>query len=115
MRGAVSPWVRELLALSVFRQPLLGQGRAQDGVTEVLQLLAGVGEDRQTDHPGGPRPVAWRHARAVCATLARVTHTARGDSTVKRLEIFWTAPGGHPVGTRPLDLEGERASRGKSA
>ncbi len=27
-------------------------------------------------------------------------------------EIFWTVPGGTPVGTRPLDLEGELARRG---
>jgi catechol-2,3-dioxygenase len=27
-------------------------------------------------------------------------------------EIFWTVPGGTPVGTRPLDLEGELAKRG---
>jgi catechol-2,3-dioxygenase len=27
-------------------------------------------------------------------------------------EIFWTVPGGQPVGTRPLDLEGELARRG---
>jgi catechol-2,3-dioxygenase len=27
-------------------------------------------------------------------------------------EIFWTVPGGRPVGTRPLDLEGELARRG---
>jgi catechol-2,3-dioxygenase len=27
-------------------------------------------------------------------------------------EIFWMVPGGQPVGTRPLDLEGELARRG---
>ena len=27
-------------------------------------------------------------------------------------EVFWTVPGGAPVGTRPLDLEGELAKRG---
>ena len=27
-------------------------------------------------------------------------------------EIFWTVPGGHAVGTRPLDLEGELHRRG---
>ncbi len=27
-------------------------------------------------------------------------------------EIFWTVPDGTPVGTRPLDLEGELARRG---
>ena len=27
-------------------------------------------------------------------------------------ELFWTVPGGTPVGTRPLDLEGELARRG---
>ncbi len=27
-------------------------------------------------------------------------------------EIFWTVPGGEPVRTRPLDLEGELARRG---
>jgi catechol-2,3-dioxygenase len=27
-------------------------------------------------------------------------------------EIFWTVPDGQPVGTRPLDLEGELARRG---
>jgi catechol-2,3-dioxygenase len=30
-------------------------------------------------------------------------------------EIFWTVPGGKPVGTRPLDLEGELARRGLPA
>jgi catechol-2,3-dioxygenase len=30
-------------------------------------------------------------------------------------EIFWTVPGGTPVGTRPLDLEGELARRGLGA
>jgi catechol-2,3-dioxygenase len=27
-------------------------------------------------------------------------------------ELFWSVPGGTPVGTRPLDLEGELARRG---
>jgi catechol-2,3-dioxygenase len=27
-------------------------------------------------------------------------------------EIFWTVPGGVPIGTKPLDLEGELARRG---
>jgi catechol-2,3-dioxygenase len=27
-------------------------------------------------------------------------------------EVFWTVPGGHPVGTRPLDLGAELARRG---
>jgi len=27
-------------------------------------------------------------------------------------EVFWTVPGGHPVGTRPLDLPAELARRG---
>ena len=27
-------------------------------------------------------------------------------------EVFWTVPGGRPVGTRALDLEGELARRG---
>jgi catechol-2,3-dioxygenase len=30
-------------------------------------------------------------------------------------EIFWTVPDGAPVGTRPLDLEGELARRGLPA
>jgi catechol-2,3-dioxygenase len=30
-------------------------------------------------------------------------------------ELFWTVPGGTPVGTRPLDLEGELARRGLAA
>jgi catechol-2,3-dioxygenase len=29
-------------------------------------------------------------------------------------ELFWTVPGGTPVGTRPLDLEREMAKRGVS-
>jgi catechol-2,3-dioxygenase len=29
-------------------------------------------------------------------------------------EIFWTVPGGQPIGTRPLDLDGELARRGVS-
>jgi catechol-2,3-dioxygenase len=29
-------------------------------------------------------------------------------------EIFWTVPGGVPVGTRPLDLDGELTRRGLS-
>jgi len=28
------------------------------------------------------------------------------------LEVFWTVPDGTPIGTRPLDLEGELARRG---
>jgi catechol-2,3-dioxygenase len=27
-------------------------------------------------------------------------------------EVFWTVPGGKPIGTRPLDLEGELTRRG---
>ncbi|HUG38314.1 MAG TPA: VOC family protein [Candidatus Limnocylindrales bacterium] len=30
-------------------------------------------------------------------------------------EIFWTVPGGQPIGTRALDLEGELARRGIAA
>ena len=30
-------------------------------------------------------------------------------------ELFWTVPGGTPVGTRPLDLDAELARRGRTA
>jgi catechol-2,3-dioxygenase len=30
-------------------------------------------------------------------------------------EVFWTVPGGRPVGTRPLDLDAEVARRGAAA
>ena len=42
----------------------------------------------------------------------RVHLRAVGDPDGLEVEVFWTVPGGTPVGTRALDLDAELTKRG---
>lgn len=62
----------------------------------------------------------WRARRRLAETGALVGQSDHGvslslyakDPDGLEFEVFWTVPGGKPVGTRPLHLEAELARRG---
>jgi catechol-2,3-dioxygenase len=134
-------WVSNVERSVRFYRDVLGFEIASQSPRAAFLRIPGSGDDHNLglfEQPGVRPPdetvarmyhAAWEVAEITDLVRARQKLLAAGslvgssshgvslslyakDPDGLELEVFWTVPGGAPIGTRPLDLEGELARRG---
>ena len=97
--------------LGLFEQP--GVGRPDERVARMYHAAWEVGE--LGDLARARRVLAEAGALVGSSDHGVSLSLYAKDPDGLEFEVFWTVPGGRPVRTRPLDLEGELARRGLAA
>ena len=136
-------WVADVERSVRFYRDVLGFEVAKQYPTAAFMRIPGSGDDHNLglfQQPGLRPPdegaARMYHAAWEVGDLADLAHARRAliearslvgqsdhgvslslyakDPDGLEFELFWTVPGGTPVGTRALDLDGELARRGVS-
>ena len=134
-------WIGDVERSVRFYRDVLGFEVAHQYPNAAFMRIPGSGDDHNLglfEQPGlrepDPRSARMYHAAWEVAELGDLARARRmlidagalvgqsdhgvslslyaKDPDGLEFELFWTVPGGTPVGTRPLDLEGELARRG---